>query len=69
MSLMGVTIPEEYGGAGSDMLGRAISIEEISRANATVGIIVAASGLACDCLETAGHGGAEAEISRASGQG
>jgi butyryl-CoA dehydrogenase len=54
MSLMGVTIPEEYGGAGSDMLGRAISVEEISRANATVGIIVAASGLACDCLEMAG---------------
>jgi butyryl-CoA dehydrogenase len=58
MNLMAVTTPEEYGGAGSDMLSRAIAIEEISRANATVGIIVAAHELACDCLEL---GGTEAQ--------
>lgn len=32
MNLMGVTVPEKYDGAGSDMLSRAITTEEISRA-------------------------------------
>lgn len=54
MNLMGITTEEEYGGAGSDMLSRAIALEEISRASATVGIIVGASGLVCDCVGYAG---------------
>lgn len=54
MNLMGITTPEEYGGAGSDMLSRAIAMEEISRASATVGIIIGAHGLVCDCFEYAG---------------
>lgn len=54
MNLMGVTTPEAYGGAGSDMLSRAITLEEISRASGTVGIILGAHGLVCDCVEYAG---------------
>ncbi|NPV30016.1 MAG: acyl-CoA dehydrogenase [Firmicutes bacterium] len=54
LNLFGVTIPEEYGGVGSDMLSRAIAMEEISRANATLGIIVGASGLCADSINIAG---------------
>ncbi len=39
--LLGVIVPEEYGGAGFDFISLAIAIEEISRVCATTGIIVA----------------------------
>lgn len=54
LNLMGIMVPEEYGGAGSDTLSCAIAIEEISRANATMGIIVAAHKLGCDALMIGG---------------
>ncbi|MFZ5945762.1 MAG: acyl-CoA dehydrogenase [Bacillota bacterium] len=41
LSLMGVVIPEEYGGSGADAVSYMIVIEELSRACASTGIIVA----------------------------
>jgi alkylation response protein AidB-like acyl-CoA dehydrogenase len=42
LGLMGMTIPEEYGGAGSDTLSYAITIEELTRIDSSVAITVAA---------------------------
>lgn len=41
LGLLGIIIPEEYGGAGFDFVSLAIAIEEISRICATTGVIVA----------------------------
>ncbi len=41
LGLLGMIIPEEYGGAGFDFVSLAIAIEEISRVCATTGVIVA----------------------------
>src|SRR4051812_31032620 len=38
---MGVCIPEEYGGAGADYLSYILVLEELSRADAGVGVTVA----------------------------
>jgi short-chain 2-methylacyl-CoA dehydrogenase len=42
LGLMGMLIPEEYGGAGADTLGYAIAIEELTRIDSSVAITVAA---------------------------
>ena len=42
LGLMGIPIPEEYGGAGSDTLSYAIAIEELTRIDSSVAITVAA---------------------------
>jgi short-chain 2-methylacyl-CoA dehydrogenase len=42
LGLMGMTIPEEYGGAGTDTLSYAICIEELTRVDSSVAITVAA---------------------------
>jgi short/branched chain acyl-CoA dehydrogenase len=42
LGLMGMPIPEEYGGAGSDTLAYAIAIEELTRVDSSVAITVAA---------------------------
>ncbi|WP_151191884.1 acyl-CoA dehydrogenase [Desulfotomaculum copahuensis] len=41
LGLMGVPIPEEWGGAGCDFLSYIITVEEISRACASTGVILA----------------------------
>jgi alkylation response protein AidB-like acyl-CoA dehydrogenase len=41
MGFMGLCVPEEYGGAGADFLSYALLIEEISRADAGVGVTLA----------------------------
>ncbi len=41
MGLLGVIVPEEYGGSGFDFVSLAIAIEEISRVCASTGVIVA----------------------------
>ena len=38
---MGVCVPEEYGGAGADFLSYVLVLEELSRADAGVGVTVA----------------------------
>jgi short/branched chain acyl-CoA dehydrogenase len=42
LGLMGMTIPEEYEGAGADTLSYAIAIEELTRIDSSVAITVAA---------------------------
>jgi len=41
LGLMGVCIPEEYGGSGADFLSYILVLEELSRADAGVGVTVA----------------------------
>jgi butyryl-CoA dehydrogenase len=41
LGLLGIIVPEEYGGAGFDYISLAIAIEEISRTCASTGVIVA----------------------------
>jgi len=41
IGLMGVCVPEEYGGAGADFLSYILVLEELSRADAGVGVTVA----------------------------
>ena len=41
LGLMGVCVPEEYGGAGADFLSYVTVLEELSRADAGVGVTVA----------------------------
>jgi short-chain 2-methylacyl-CoA dehydrogenase len=42
LGLMGIPVPEEYGGAGADTLSYAIAIEELTRVDSSVAITVAA---------------------------
>ena len=44
---MGVCVPEEYGGAGADFLSYILVLEELSRADAGVGVTVAVHTSAC----------------------
>src|SRR5215210_2750309 len=41
MGFMGLCVPEEYGGAGTDFLSYCLLIEELSRADAGVGVTLA----------------------------
>jgi alkylation response protein AidB-like acyl-CoA dehydrogenase len=41
LGLMGICVPEEYGGAGADFLSYVLALEELSRADAGVGVTVA----------------------------
>jgi len=47
LGLMGVCVPEEYGGAGADFLSYILVLEELSRADAGVGVTVAVHTSAC----------------------
>jgi short-chain 2-methylacyl-CoA dehydrogenase len=42
LGLMGIPIPEEYGGSGGDTVGYALAIEELTRVDSSVAITVAA---------------------------
>jgi short/branched chain acyl-CoA dehydrogenase len=42
LGLMGMTIPEEYGGAGADTVSYAIAVEELTRVDSSLAITVAA---------------------------
>src|SRR5881397_4448145 len=51
LGLFGVFVPEKYGGAGLDTVCYAITIEELSRADASAGVIAAVcNGLVCEPL-------------------
>ncbi len=51
LGLMGVFVPEKYGGAGLDTICYAITIEELSRGDASAGVIAAVcNGLVCEPL-------------------
>src|SRR2546422_9291429 len=42
LGLMGMTIPEEYGGGGTDTIAYAIAVEELTRVDSSVAITMAA---------------------------
>ncbi|MEO1087926.1 MAG: acyl-CoA dehydrogenase family protein, partial [Acidobacteriota bacterium] len=49
MGLMGVAVPEEWGGAGMDVLSYCIVIEEVSRVCGSTGVILSVNNsLVCD---------------------
>ena len=55
LGLLGVPYPEEIGGTGLDSLAYAITVEELSRASGSVGIIVSAhTSLGCNPIYMAG---------------
>lgn len=51
MGLLGMCVPEEWGGAGMDPLSYAIAMEEVSRACASTGVVMSVNNsLVCDPL-------------------
>jgi butyryl-CoA dehydrogenase len=55
LGLLGVPYPEELGGTGLDSLAYAITVEELSRASGSIGIIVSAhTSLGCNPVYLAG---------------
>jgi butyryl-CoA dehydrogenase len=56
LGLMGIAIPEEYGGAGMDPLAYALAMEEISRGCASTGVIMSVNNsLYCDPVYNFGN--------------
>jgi hypothetical protein len=47
LGLLGMIIPEEYGGAGFDSVSYALALEEISKADASVAVIVSVTNSVC----------------------
>jgi alkylation response protein AidB-like acyl-CoA dehydrogenase len=47
LGLLGMIIPEEYGGAGFDTVSYALALEEISRADSSVAVIVSVTNSVC----------------------
>ena len=47
MGLLGIIFPEEYGGAGLGYVEYVIAVEELSRVDGSIGIIVAAHNSLC----------------------
>jgi len=58
LGLMGVCVPEEHGGAGADFLAYVLVLEELSRADAGVGVTVAVH-TSAGTLPILDHGSAE----------
>src|SRR5438094_9368620 len=57
LGLFGVFVPEKYGGSGLDTVCYAITIEELSRGDASAGVIAAGcNGLGCEPLRRYGAG-------------
>ena len=55
LGLMGLTLPEEYGGSGGDFVAYNMALEEISRADTSVGITMEAH-ISLGCAPLANHG-------------
>lgn len=56
LGFMGVTVPEEWGGAGMDYISYVIMMEEVSRACASTGVILSVNNsLVCDPLGKFGN--------------
>jgi alkylation response protein AidB-like acyl-CoA dehydrogenase len=55
LNLMGIAIPDVYGGGGADAVSYVVALEEISRGCASVGVIMSVNNsLVCDPLNTFG---------------
>ena len=58
LGFMGIAIPEEWGGTGAGHLGYLLALEEISRADASVGVIMSVNNsLACEPIYRYGSEG------------
>ena len=69
LGLMGIQIPEEYGGAGMSAIDYCICIEELARVDPSVALSVAAhNGLCVSHIALARHRGAEAEVPGSAGE-
>src|SRR5215207_5865578 len=55
LGLMGLTLPEEYGGSGGDFVAYNLALEEISRADTSVGITMEAQ-ISLGCSPLAAYG-------------
>src|ERR671916_2492668 len=55
LGLMGLTLPEEYGGSGGDFVAYNLALEEISRADTSVGITMEAH-ISLGCVPLATYG-------------
>ncbi|MCA1688238.1 MAG: acyl-CoA dehydrogenase family protein [Actinobacteria bacterium] len=55
LGLMGLTLPEEYGGSGGDFVAYNLALEEISRSDTSVGITMEAH-ISLGCAPLAAHG-------------
>jgi short/branched chain acyl-CoA dehydrogenase len=55
LGLMGLTLPEEFGGSGGDFVGYNLALEEISRADTSVGITMEAH-ISLGCVPLAAYG-------------
>ncbi len=56
LGFMGVTVPEEWGGAGMDYISYVVMMEEVSRACASTGVILSVNNsLVCDPLGKFGN--------------
>jgi alkylation response protein AidB-like acyl-CoA dehydrogenase len=56
LGVLGIQIPERYGGTGMGMLDLSVAVEEIARADASVGLTVASHNLLCmDHIHLAGN--------------
>ena len=47
MGLLGLTVPEQYGGSGMSYLAHVVAIEELSRASASIGLSYGAHSNLC----------------------
>ncbi|MDR0357003.1 MAG: acyl-CoA dehydrogenase [Clostridiales Family XIII bacterium] len=47
LGLAGITFPEEYGGVGADYISYAITVEELSRVDAALGVTISAHSSLC----------------------
>jgi alkylation response protein AidB-like acyl-CoA dehydrogenase len=54
--LMGILVPEEYGGAGADYLSYALAIEELARVDAGTAVTVSVHSMICSAIRKLGTG-------------
>ncbi len=61
LGLLGLTLPEEYGGSGGDFVAYNLALEEISRADTSVGITMEAH-ISLGCSPLAAYGTQEQKV-------
>ena len=70
LGLLGITVPEEYGGAGMGYLAHVVAVEEIARASASVSLSYGAhSNLCVNQIRLNGTRRAEGEVPAEAGLG
>ena len=48
--IMGILVPEEYGGAGADYLSYALAVEELARVDAGTAVTVSVHSMICSAI-------------------